>query len=101
MFYHIKREFVEFDKFDSYEKVAISLRKLSGRLENESKVSFFSAILFGLLFKLSKDNRIDKEKAEEVLGKEFADDFQKRKEILQFDHSFDNFEKSVILPINF
>ena len=93
MFYHIKREFVEFDKFDSYEKVAISLRKLSGRLENESKVSFFSAILSGLLFKLSKDNRIDKEKAEEVLGKEFADDFQKRKEILQSDHSFDNFEK--------
>lgn len=40
IFYHIKREFVEFDKFDSYEKVAISLRKLSGRLENESKVSF-------------------------------------------------------------
>ena len=69
--------------------------------ENDSKDSFFNAILYGLLFQLSKDNRKDKEKVEEVLGKKFFDDFQKRKKILQLDHSFDHFEKSVILPMSF
>ena len=64
--------------------------------ENDSKYSFFNAILYGFLFKLSKDNKKDKEKVEEVLGKSFFDDFQKRKKILQLDHSFDDFEKKCI-----
>ena len=64
--------------------------------ENDSKDSFFNAILYGFLFKLSKDNKKDKEKVEEVLGKSFFDDFQKRNKILQLDHSFDDFEKKCI-----
>ena len=64
--------------------------------ENDSKDSFFNAILYGFLFKLSKDNKKDKEKVEEVLGNSFFDDFQKRKKILQLDHSFDDFEKKCI-----
>ena len=66
--------------------------------ENDSKDSFFNAILYGR--KPSKDNKKDKEKVEEVLGKSFFDDFQKRKKILQLDHSFDDFEKSIILPMS-
>ena len=49
--------------------------------------------MYGLLFKLSKNNRIDKKEVEELLDKEFFDGFQKRKEILQLHQSFDSFEK--------
>ena len=49
--------------------------------------------MYGLLFKLSKDNRIDMTEVEELLDKEFFDGFQKRKKILQFDQSFDSSKK--------
>ena len=61
IFYQITREFAEFDEFDSHEKVANKFKETLCFFENDSKDSFLNPILYGLLFKLSEDNKIDKE----------------------------------------
>ena len=59
IFYHIKREFVEFDEFDGYQKCANKLKKKFCSFQGDLKDSFFDAILYGLLFKFSEYNKID------------------------------------------
>ena len=54
MFYQINREFVEFDEFQSYKKVANKFKETLCSFETDSKDSFFNVILYGLLFKLSE-----------------------------------------------
>ena len=54
---------------------------------------FFNAILYSLLFHLMKDNKVCKDKTEEILSKEFYDKFKKKIEMLQLDHSLENFFK--------
>ena len=61
--------------------------------QDDLEDSFFNAILFGLLFHLSEDNKVCKDKTEEILGKEFFETFKEKKEMLQLDHSLENFYK--------
>ena len=75
MFYTIKREFVDFDEFDSYK----FKKTLCSFDNNDLKDSLFDSIIYGLLFKLSKDSYIEKDRIEEVLGKEFYSNFLKKK----------------------
>ena len=77
MFYHVKREFVEFDEFNSYETVSDNFLKTLCTIEPDSNDSFFNAVLFVLLFKLSKDEKIDRQKIEEILGMIFKKEKEK------------------------
>ena len=67
---------------------------------SDTKDSFHNAVLFGLVFKLSKNSVVNEEFIKQVLGKEFFDVF-KKKEFLQLDVSFCNFEKNVMLQMKF
>ena len=96
MYWEIDRGFVEFDKFDGYEKAAEKFKKSLYIFDTSSgpKDSFHNTILFGLVFKLFKNSIINKETIEKLLGNEFFDDFQqKKKNLLQLDLSFCNFLK--------
>ena len=58
MFHAIKREQVEFDDFDDIQECANRFKKsLCSFEESNLQDSFFEAILYGLLFKLSPDIR--------------------------------------------
>ena len=57
------------------------------------KNSFFDAILYGLLFKLSEDNKVSKENIKNFLGEEFFDKFMKEKNSLQLNDSLKRFFK--------
>ena len=61
------RNFVDFDKFDGFEK---SVKKFKGTLKNfkDSENSFFNAIIYSLVFYKSEGKIIDTNKIEEVLG---------------------------------
>ena len=61
--------------------------------QGDLKDSFINAILYGLLFHLTEDNKVCKDKTERILGKEFFDKFKEKKEMLQLDHSLENFFK--------
>ena len=45
---------------------------------SDTKDSFHNAVLFGLVFKLSKNSVVNEEFIKQVLGKEFFDVFKKR-----------------------
>ena len=77
MFYHVKGEFVEFDKFDGYKKCSNKFKEILCLFQSDLHDSFFNAILYGLLFKFSEDNKIDGERVEQILGKEFFENFKK------------------------
>ena len=81
MYWEIDRGFVEFDKFDGYEKAAEKFKKSLYTFDTSSgpKDSFYNTILFGLIFKLFKNSVINKETIEKLLGNEFFDDFQQIK----------------------
>ena len=93
MFYCINRKHVEFDEFDNYQNCAEKFIKSLCSFQDYLKDSFFNAILYGLLFHRTEDNKVCKDKAEEILGKQFFDKFKEKKEMLQLDHSFENFFK--------
>ena len=93
-FNHIKREFFEFDEFDDYQKCANKFKETLCSFQGGLKGSFFDTVLYELLFKFSEENKIDKEKVEEILGKEFFNKLkkkQKKQDILQLYQSLDNF----------
>ena len=47
--------------------------------ESDSKDSFYNAILYGLIFKLSPNKeKIGRNIVEQILGKKFFNDFQKK-----------------------
>ena len=95
MYWEIDRSFVEFEKFDGYEKTVEKFKKslCTSGISDDPKDSFHNAILFDLVFKLSKNSVINKDTIIQALGKKFLGNFQKEKEILQLDVSFCNFEK--------
>ena len=80
MFYQIKREFVEYDEFQSHEKAAYRFKETLCSFENDSKDLFLTLSCTFCFFKLSEYNNINKEKVEEVLGKTFFWWFSKEKE---------------------
>ena len=67
---------------------------------SDTKDSFHNAVLFGLVSKLSKNSVVNEGFIKQVLGKEFFHVF-KKKEFLQLDVSFCNFEENVMLQMKF
>ena len=62
---------------------------------DDLKDSFFKAIFYGFFFHLKENNKVCKDKTEEILGKELFDKFQEKKEMLQLDHSFGKFLQKI------
>lgn len=60
-------------------------------LVDNIKDSFFNSALYGLLFKLTKNNRFSKDNKESALGKEFFGKLSESKEFLQLDDSCEGF----------
>ena len=102
MYWEIDRDHVQFDGFESCKKAVekFKIQKITITIKNyNSKDSFYKAILYGLVYKLfNKEKKIDKNLIKQILGKEFFDCFGK-KDLLQLDKSFCNFEKkNITLP---
>ena len=81
------------------------MKKLQKKLKrvfahSDTKDSFYNAVLFGLVSKLSKNSVVNEGFIKQVLGKEFFHVF-KKKEFLQLDVSFCNFEENVMLQMKF
>lgn len=91
----IDRALVKFDEFGSFEKTVEKFKKSLCTFDtsNDPKDYFYNAILFDLVFKLSKNSVINKDTIIQALGKKFLGNFQKEKEILQLGVSFCSFEK--------
>ena len=88
MFFSIDTEHVEFEEFDDAKKCAEKFLKSLLSQDGDIKNSFFDAILYSFLFKLSEDNKVLKES-----GEEFFDKFSKEKDSLQLDDSLNSFFK--------
>ena len=86
MFYDIKREFVEFDEFDGYQKPSSKFKEI---------------LLYRVLFKFLEDNKTDKEKVEEILGKEIFDNFKKYKTCYGWIIQLITLKEKVLLPMKF
>ena len=71
MYWKIDRSFVEFDEFDGYEKVAEKFKNSLCTFETDSKDSFYNAIIYGLIVKLSENKEVNRNIVEQILGKEF------------------------------
>ena len=63
MYWEIDWSFVEFDKYDGYEKAAEKCEKslCTFNISSDPKDSFLDAVSFGLVFKLSKNSVINEE----------------------------------------
>ena len=60
-------------------------------LDDNINDSFFNSVLYGLLFKLTKNNRVSKDNKEGALGKEFFGKLSESKKFLQLDDSCEGF----------
>ena len=61
MFFTINREDIELDELEDAKKCAEKFKKsLLSFQDSDIKNSFFDAILYGLLFKSSEDNKVSK-----------------------------------------
>ena len=70
------RDNVIFDEFSSYGKCVHKFKKsLSSFDDSKTENSFFDAVIYGLLFKLTERKIFIKDKVESVLGREFYKDF--------------------------
>ena len=78
------RERVEFDKFEGFEK---SVKKFKDTLQNfkNSGNPFFDSILYGIMFKISEGKILKKDKANDVLGKNFYEELLEIKDDTQLD----------------
>lgn len=71
---------VEFDEFDSWDKTATKFKKTICTFEMNLPDSFYNAILYGLIFKLSKDEQgIDKSRMLQIVGKYFLKNYMIKK----------------------
>ena len=95
MCWEIDRDCVQFDEFQGYEKATEKFTKSPCSFERDSEDSFFDEILYGLVYKLlqNKEKKVNKNIIWQILGEEFFDNLEEKKEILQLDESFCNFEK--------
>lgn len=62
---------------------------------------FFNAVLYGLMFKLTENNRVLKDNIEDTLGKGFFNNMSESKELLQLDDYMDIFLKKYALVNEF
>ena len=80
IFHTIKRKQVEFDDFDNNQEHANRFKKSLCLFEEMNlQNSFFEVILYGLLFRLSPDNKVCKDNAEKVLGENFFKEFSEKR----------------------
>ena len=80
------RDNVIFDEFSSYGKCVHKFKKsLSSFDDSKTENSFFDAVIYGLLFKLTEEKIFTKDKVESVLGREFYKDFCDVKDRLKLD----------------
>ena len=71
---------VEFDEFDSWDKTATKFKKTICTFEMNLPDSFYNAILYGLIFKLSKNEQgIDKSKMLQIVEKYFLKNYMIKK----------------------
>ena len=84
------RERVEFDKFEGFEK---SVKKFKDTLQNfkNSGNPFFDSILYGIMFKISEGKILKKDKANDVLGKNFYEELLEIKDDTQLDKTLFGF----------
>lgn len=86
------RQNVEFDDFDKSTELSDKFKKPLCTFEDVDKEdSFFAAVLFGLLTKLSGNGNFTEESTIEILGQEFAKKLLSEKENLQLHDSFESF----------
>lgn len=57
MYWEIDRSFAQFDESDGWEETAKKIKKTLRTFEINSPNSFYNAILYGLIVKLSKKNK--------------------------------------------
>ena len=95
------RDEVEFDEFKEVSKCSeLSLKSLLS-FDDYIKHSFFNSGLYGLLFKLTENNRVSKDDIESTLGKKVFDKLNESKELLQLDDSLEGFFKKCVLANGF
>ena len=84
------RERVEFDKFEGFEK---SVKKFKDTLQNfkNSGNPFFDSILYGIMFKISEGKILKKDKANDVLGKNFYEELLEINDDTQLDKTLFGF----------
>ena len=83
------RESIIFDDFLGHRKFVQKFKKsLSSFEDSKTENSFFDAVIYGLLFKLSGGKSLTRYKVESVLGKEYYNDFCEIKDELKLDTSF-------------
>ena len=98
------RENVEFYKFEGYEK---SVKKFMDALQNfeNSDNPFFDSIVYGLMCKITEENKwiifqgrvtLEKEKVREVLGKDLYGELMEIKDDIQLDKTLLGFSKYLV-----
>ena len=86
------RQHVEFYDFDKSTNLSDKFKKTLHTFEDAGKEnSFFAAILFGLLTKLSDSGDFTEAFVAKILGREVAKKFLCEKENLQLDYCFESF----------
>ena len=106
MYWEIDRSFAQFDEFDGWEESAKKLKKKKKTLctfQINSPDSFYNAILYGLIFKLSKNEQqiFNENKIEQIIGKQFINSLKDRKKLWQLELSLCNFEKKCYIANQF
>ena len=101
MFLIDDRDSVEFDEFEEAGKCSELFKKSLLWFDDDIKDSFFNFVLYGMLFKLTENNRVSKVNIENTLGKEFFDKISESKELLRLDDSLEGFFKKSFLVNDF
>ena len=101
MFLIDDRDNVEFDEFEEAGKCSELFKKSLLWFDDDIKDSFFNFVLYGMLFKLTENNRVSKVNIENTLGKEFFDKISESKELLRLDDSLEGFFKKSFLVYDF
>ena len=100
MFSIEERNNVEFDEFEGSGKCLEQLKKSLLSFQGDLKDSFFDAVLYGLLFKLSENSRIiSRNDIEKILGIRFYKELSECRELLLLDDSLNGFFKKCT-PVN-
>ena len=84
------RECVEFDKFEGFEKSAEKFKDTLQNFENTDD-PFFDSITYGVMFRISEGKVLDKNKAKDVLGKDFYENLLEIKDDIELDKTLFGF----------
>ena len=101
MFLIDDRDDVEFDEFGETGHCSELFKKSFLSFDDDIKDSLFNSVLYGMLFKLTENDRVSRKNIESTLGKEFFDEISESKELLQLDDSIEGFFKKCVLVNDF